>query len=75
MVGPCGSGKEVQMINLQVECRMCNSEHVITVSKEAYEKHKNGAHVQDAFPTLNANQRELLISGTCPTCWDKIFGE
>ena len=31
--------------------------------------------VQDAFPQLNADQREFLISGSTPEEWDAMFGE
>ena len=32
-----------------------------------------GENIQIAFPDLTADQREILISGICPECWDKIF--
>lgn len=30
--------------------------------------------IQDIFPELSADARELLITGTCPACWRKMFG-
>ena len=35
---------------------------------------KDGAFVQDAFPYLSAEVREMLISGICPSCWNNMFG-
>jgi hypothetical protein len=35
----------------------------------------NGAYVQDAFPTLNADQREFLMTGITPGEFDKMFEE
>ena len=35
---------------------------------------KGGKYIQDAMPYLSADERELLISGTCGTCFDKMFG-
>ncbi len=32
-----------------------------------------GMCVQDAFPTLNAGQREFLMTGMTPKVWDKTF--
>ena len=32
-------------------------------------------YVQDAFPQLNAEEREFLISGTTPEEWDDLFGD
>ena len=34
-----------------------------------------GELVQIAFPYLSAEERETLISGICPKCWDETFGE
>ena len=30
--------------------------------------------VQDAFPDIPASTREMLVSGTCGTCWKDMFG-
>jgi|PlaIllAssembly_1097288.scaffolds.fasta_scaffold3515723_2 hypothetical protein len=32
-------------------------------------------YVQRCFPTMSANDRELLVSKTCPICWDEMFSE
>jgi hypothetical protein len=29
--------------------------------------------IQDVFPELNADEREFMISGTHPACWDEMF--
>ena len=34
---------------------------------------KKGTFIQDEFPELDPNERELLISQTCGNCWNKIF--
>ena len=34
-----------------------------------------GAYIQDALPELDADKREQLITGTCPSCWTRMFGE
>jgi hypothetical protein len=57
------------------ECRTCKTEFEI----KAYEKdmndwNKGKKHIQNAMPYLNANTRELLISGICGTCFDKLYG-
>jgi len=31
--------------------------------------------IQDAFPTLNADQREFIMTGITPEEWDAAFGE
>lgn len=30
---------------------------------------------QTAFPNVEPARRELLISGTCGECWNKMFGD
>jgi hypothetical protein len=32
-------------------------------------------HVQDAFPYLSAGEREQIMTGTHPECWEKMFPE
>jgi hypothetical protein len=39
---------------------------------EAYRKYEQGMAVQDAFPDRSADDREFLITGICPECWDKM---
>ena len=33
-----------------------------------------GVEIQDALPELDADQRELLITGTHAHCWEKMWG-
>lgn len=37
--------------------------------------HSGGALIQRCLPMLSADDRERLISGTCPKCWDILFGD
>lgn len=61
---------------ISVNCIYCNKEHIIIVNNSDYDDWKNhGKLIQDAFPYLNADQRELLISRICPTCWEEMFKE
>jgi hypothetical protein len=34
---------------------------------------KAGALAQNAFPTLNADEREFIMTGSTPQCWDIMF--
>lgn len=36
---------------------------------------QNGARVQDAFPRLNADEREFLLTGIPPGEWDDFVKE
>lgn len=55
-------------------CPFCHKERSVTFPADAYEKYEKGGKVQDCFPNHSADDREFLISGICPTCWDRMFG-
>jgi|TARA_B100001094_G_scaffold101947_1_gene98111 hypothetical protein len=54
-------------------CRLCQETIDLEVNLQGFVDWKAGKYIQDALPELDADMRELLISGTCPTCWDKMF--
>ena len=56
-------------------CPFCGKLHEVLVSEADYAAWQGGEHAQNAFPYLTADEREILISGTCPKCWDSMFGE
>lgn len=56
-------------------CPICRREELVTVNEKDYEKWEKGMLVQDAFPYLTADEREMLISGICSDCWEKTFGD
>ena len=58
------------------KCPFCSKEATVEVPLWGFMDWKNGeVPVQEAVPTLDASTREFLISGICPTCQDKVFGE
>lgn len=48
--------------------------HTVHVKAEDYARWMAGAHVQNAFPYLNKDDREILITGIGPVAWKRIFG-
>ena len=56
------------------ECPFCRKEVEVEVPLEGFLAWRQGETVQKAFPDAHASIRELLISGICPACQDKIFG-
>ncbi len=56
-----------------VPCAICEVEQTIIVSEEGLDKYREGAAVQDCFPEMSADHREMLISRTCGKCWKKMF--
>lgn len=64
--------KEVCVIT---RCPFCGRENEVEVNESDYWDWDGGELAQIAFPYLSADEREMLISGICPTCWDKMFGD
>ena len=60
-------------ITIKRRCPMCKKENSVTVEKADYQRWSAGALIQNAFPYLKPDEREILQSGTCPTCWDELF--
>lgn len=58
---------------LKRRCRDCGDIFEITVDATAYNRWLAGALIQECFPKMSADVRELLISGICGKCFDKIF--
>lgn len=55
-----------------ITCTGCKQVTYLVVNQSDYNKWHDGALIQNAMPYLNADQREMLISGTCPKCWDEM---
>lgn len=56
-------------------CPFCGHANEVAVNEADYWDWQDGALVQDAFLYLTADEREMLVSGICPTCWEKTFGD
>ena len=63
--------KEVCVIT---RCPICGGGTGVHVNEMDYLDWQDGVLAQVAFPYLSANEREALISGICPTCWENMFG-
>lgn len=58
-----------------VTCEGCEDIFTFSLDPKALEAWQAGVHVQQAFPELSDDERELLISGTCGACWEEMFPE
>lgn len=54
-------------------CIVCGVASEVSVPREGYEAWLAGAYAQNAFPEMDAPEREVLISGTHPACWEKLW--
>ena len=60
-------------MKIQRECPHCHKLQIINVDDNQYNDWLAGKNIQRAFPDLSPNQREILMSGICPECWEEIF--
>jgi len=54
-------------------CPFCGHINEIGVNEDDYWDWQDGELVQNAFPYLSADEREVLISGLCYDCQSDLF--
>ena len=54
-------------------CPMCAESLTIELPTSRLFAYNNGASITEVFPDLAPAERERFISGTCGTCWNKMF--
>jgi hypothetical protein len=65
-----------EKVLIEVQCRWVKNHQLnITVFLEDWLEWKGGTPklIQQVFPYLTADEREIMISGTCPVCWEKMM--
>lgn len=63
----------MEMIRIEMVCPFCGQVHSVVVAESDYLAWCRGVLIQNAFPDLNATEREQLISHICPDCQESIF--
>ena len=61
-------------VTVVVGCIKCAEPQHITVGQADLDAWQGGKNIQDAMPYLSVDDREILISGICGECFDKIYG-
>lgn len=57
-----------------IRCRMCGVSYSIMYNRQDMLDWLAGkGFIQDLMPYLSSAERELLISRTCGSCFDKLF--
>lgn len=62
------------MVEISCVCTICGKGRIVKVSKIGYDRWLRGELIQNALPELSVDDRELLMSGICGECFDKLFG-
>lgn len=58
---------------LTPDCMLCGGSEMIRVRADGLAAYEAGALIQDAFPELSDDERELIKTGTHPACWDQML--
>ena len=61
-------------VTVIVGCIKCAEPQHIPVGQADLDAWQSGTNIQNAMPYLSADDREILISGICGECFDKIYG-
>lgn len=61
------------MITRSITCLMCHKRYPVSAPAEQFAAWESGVLAQRAFPGMSEDDRELLISQTCGTCFDAMF--
>lgn len=65
----------ISKIVITKTCPVCGTDHTVEVDPVAYGRWKAGAFIQDAFPDMPKDQREILMTGIDQACWDRMFAD
>lgn len=61
-------------MKIKTTCPICKKVNYVSVNEIGFMRwQEEGVLIQNALPELDANEREMLMTGICPTCWDKMF--
>jgi hypothetical protein len=53
------------------DCMFCGQESRVKVPAQGLWDWEHGKFIQTAMPNLSADEREQVITGTHPACWDE----
>ena len=58
-----------ELMTANTRCPFCLTISYVTVPVDGYEAWVAGTLIQNALPTLSADNRELLMTGICGDCF------
>ena len=62
-----------ELMYIETLCPFCHKSHSIGVDFEDFLDWHSGVFAQVAFPYLSDEEREMVISGICPDCWNRVY--
>lgn len=74
MSTPANPIADESMMVVTITCSLCGTPSTLVLSEQAFLDWREGkVLIQTAFPILSAGERELLKSGICGECYDRMF--
>lgn len=65
---------EKQTMYVVRRCRMCKEKKEVKMTVQQYVDLENGEKlIQDILPNHSIDERELLVSGVCGSCFDSLL--
>jgi hypothetical protein len=61
------------LYNYTLSCIRCRSDHNVSLKGSDLFKYNQGKYIQEAFPYIPKDLREMMLSGICNTCFQTIF--
>ena len=55
------------------QCVKCGDVHILTLPADGYRQFQAGIGIQFAMPDVSEDDREMLLSGVCPDCWEELM--
>lgn len=78
MVVEKNTAKGAKIVRVGARCRLCNRVESVDLTENQFIKFQMWEQrlilIQDAIPEVAPELREMFVSGTCPKCWDEMFG-
>lgn len=72
---PYKSAASSYQYSIRNVCPFCHDYNLILLDGAEYFNHfQRGEYIQVAFPSLTSDERELILNGTHPECWDEYMG-
>lgn len=61
------------LVVINTTCPQCGKQHYLGMTVNDFRAYAAERLADEVFPDESADVRELLITGVCPECWDKLF--
>ena len=61
-----------ELIEVKQICPLCQDVSNVVVPRDGYDSWSRGMYIRDALPGISSEDREILMTGLHPECWDEV---